>query len=610
MKLSTKVYVFTLFSILLLLQYSNVYFVTADSRQPEATTRRRNTLLRRGDTSESNRDLLETGQNIARSLGEKELLVIRIESDSSTTATEAQLFNDIFDDEVNVSKQYEACSRGKLTMKPAQNQNKNINNGVTTVKLDSVVGKTTEEVYLAIEEQGPARFGKELSEFNQVMICMPLGALVNNNGKLTDKWIAFVPGKRPYLQFMSIYSDEWCSSVSAGMHEIGHTLALQHAGENAEYDDETGQMGFSAKTELGPIKCFNPAKSWQLGWYAEQSKRINPFIDAPFSTIMTGITRDINDDDKTKNVLIQIPNGETNIYIGYNLADGFNSGTEDGQDKVLITEQKAGGFQKSYLRAKLDTTDSYTINNYEGTGKNLIVQMNERYGDEAVVDIYFENDSSKQAGCNDDQIRFEVNVVTDAFPQDSSWELVNDSTGKIVASRSEYSQKDTSYDDLVCIDRKQEYKFTMYDGYGDGLCCKRGWGGYSAFLEGEELFRGGEFSNVKSVNHEFKTEQKGPPTQAPTRFPTKPPTQAPTQVPTRAPTLPPTDRCEDDVLFLFKYRGVCPANGLRKIPRSVATSNGKIDSLESLALYLVVYAKRQRETTPQLYLLLRLQRIL
>ena len=231
MELSTKVYVFPLFSLLLLLsQYSNLYFVTADSRQPEATTtRRRKTLLRRGDRSENNhRDLLETGQNIARSLGEKELLVIRIESDNSTTASEEQLFNDVFDDEVTVSKQFEACSRGKLTMKPAQNQNKNITNGVTTVKLDSVVGKTAKQVYLAIEEQGPTRFGKELSEFDQVMICMPIGVLNHENQK---RWTAFAAAPMKYRKFITIYSDEWCSSVSAGMHEIGHTFGLDHANE-------------------------------------------------------------------------------------------------------------------------------------------------------------------------------------------------------------------------------------------------------------------------------------------------------------------------------------------------------------------------------------------
>ena len=118
----------------------------------------------------------------------------------------------------------------------------------------------------------------------------------------------------------------------------------------------------SPPTEFGPIKCFNPAKSWELGCYAEQSKRINPLADAPFSTIMTRITRDINDDDPIKNILIQIPNGETNIYVGYNLANGYNSGTQEGQGNVLVTEQKAARYYVSGLRAKLDINDSYKIN--------------------------------------------------------------------------------------------------------------------------------------------------------------------------------------------------------------------------------------------------------
>ena len=94
----------------------------------------------------------------------------------------------------------------------------------------------------------------------------------------------------------------------------------------------------------------------------------------------------------------------------------------------------------------------------------------------------------------------------------------------------------------------------MTDDGGNGLCCKYGWGGYSVFLEGEELFRGGEFSNIASVSHKFETEKKGPPTVAPTRAPTKPPTQAPTVPPTSAPTLPPTDTCVDDPTYRYKVK--------------------------------------------------------
>ena len=79
----------------------------------------------------------------------------------------------------------------------------------------------------------------------------------------------------------------------------------------------------------------------------------------------------------------------------------------------------------------------------------------------------------------------------------------------------------------------------MYDSYKDGLCCTKGWGGYNVFLEGEEVFRGGEFS-MASVSHKFKAEKRGPSTPAP--------------APTLAPSLPPTDTCEDDPSF--KYQGI------------------------------------------------------
>lgn len=43
---------------------------------------------------------------------------------------------------------------------------------------------------------------------------------------------------------MSIYNNNWCSSVSAQVHEVGHNLNVAHTGEgNDEYGDETGLMG-------------------------------------------------------------------------------------------------------------------------------------------------------------------------------------------------------------------------------------------------------------------------------------------------------------------------------------------------------------------------------
>ena len=35
---------------------------------------------------------------------------------------------------------------------------------------------------------------------------------------------AYVPNEQPYINYLSIYNDDWCSSVSAGMHELAHNM--------------------------------------------------------------------------------------------------------------------------------------------------------------------------------------------------------------------------------------------------------------------------------------------------------------------------------------------------------------------------------------------------
>lgn len=470
--------------------------------------------LRRPNTQGEPRSLVATNPfNSNRSIGQKELLVIRIEArDSSTTATEEQLFDDVFNGEITFTKQMNSCSHGKLTINPATGQN--INNGITTIKLDNVVGKSSDSVVEEVEKDAVLLFGRSLNEFNHVMFCMPYGTLFKNGkGELSTTWHAYVPGDWRYTNFVTIYNDRWCSSISAGMHEVGHNLGLEHSNESGStYEDETGSMGYSSlQPTFAAMRCYNPSKSWQLGWYSEHSRRINPFIDAPFQTVLTGITRPPLDGDPSRNILLQIPNGQTNIYLGYNLAEGYNAETVEGRNKVLVNEKAPGDRTYSNLLAKLSRGNTYTIKNYEGSGENLVIKVDEnfRYSKEALIDVYFEGqDHPEQPGCNSDEVRFEVNIKTDAYAEDTSWKLIDDETQSVVASQSnrEFENR-KSHDYLVCIDRKRDFTFTLYDDYSDGICCSTGWGAYSIFLDGKEIFHGGEFK-TSSVSHTFRTKEQ------------------------------------------------------------------------------------------------------
>merc|ERR1711902_293318 len=82
-------------------------------------------------------------------------------------------------------------------------------------------------------------------------------------------------------------------------------------------------------------------------------------------------------------------------------------------------------------------------------------------------------------------------------------------------------------------------------GYGDGICCSYGSGGYKIKVNGEEVVSGGEFGDSETETFTVNASPVAPPTTAPvappTPFPTTaPPTTAPVTPPTTAPVTPPT----------------------------------------------------------------------
>lgn len=85
-------------------------------------------------------------------------------------------------------------------------------------------------------------------------------------------------------------------------------------------------MGFASNTNIGPIKCFNPAKNYQLGWYSLQTEDYDPsevFEDDSITTstfVMNGIQEydpDPNSDNTNNNKLIvlRLKNDGKNDYV-------------------------------------------------------------------------------------------------------------------------------------------------------------------------------------------------------------------------------------------------------------------------------------------------------
>jgi len=117
-----------------------------------------------------------------------------------------------------------------------------------------------------------------------------------------------------------------------------------------------------------------------------------------------------------------------------------------------------------------------------------------------------------------------VDVLTDDYPEETSWTLVDNCAdgSPVVFQSNEYSDANTQYSDVGCV-TPSEFIFTIFDDYGDGICCSCGDGNYEVTYDGEVVASGGEFDSSEETTF---GSCDGAPTESPTESP--PPTNAPT----------------------------------------------------------------------------------
>ena len=168
----------------------------------------KNTTLHRNLQSPMERELL---------FGVAGVLVIRVVAfDRSTTASEAQLSDDVFGtlggDTVNLKSQVEQCSSGNLRISASSFSSMIGSDGVYTVQLPSTVisGANDRLIVNSVLDKLSSDFGWPLNQLAHfVMICLPPGTAGN--------WIAYA-----YVNhWLSVYNDIWCQYPSAQLHEIG-----------------------------------------------------------------------------------------------------------------------------------------------------------------------------------------------------------------------------------------------------------------------------------------------------------------------------------------------------------------------------------------------------
>lgn len=100
-----------------------------------------------------------------------------------------------------------------------------------------------------------------------------------------------------------------------------------------------------------------------------------------------------------------------------------------------------------------------------------------------------------------DGVEATLELLTDIYPSETTWELT-DEDGTILYSGGPYDTPVQLYTESFCLDEESCYDFTIYDSYGDGICCAFGDGGYSIVNEDgiALLDSDGQFSSVETNN--------------------------------------------------------------------------------------------------------------
>ena len=127
---------------------------------------------------------------------------------------------------------------------------------------------------------------------------------------------------------------------------------------------------------------------------------------------------------------------------------------------------------------------------------------------------------------------FLLNIKTDEYGSETSWSLLNYTTGDVIYNGNGYDSN-LNYTILYCLEAGN-YEFIMKDNAGDGMCCGYGNGYYKLFLNEYLMKSGGEFGYQEKISFEV----------LPVGI-----THSPTPVPTTGTPTPPPTPCMSGKMF-------------------------------------------------------------
>ena len=120
----------------------------------------------------------------------------------------------------------------------------------------------------------------------------------------------------------------------------------------------------------------------------------------------------------------------------------------------------------------LNATNMLTVSTFNPNGGMDQNMMN----DEATQNFFFNTSAYNNAHVLWEGTQLELYILTDNYPGETTWDVVN-SAGIVIAAGGPYADQATEYTEYINMPLGSDcYQFTIYDVFGDGLCCHATYG--------------------------------------------------------------------------------------------------------------------------------------
>jgi len=198
--------------------------------------------------------------------------------------------------------------------------------------------------------------------------------------------------------------------------------------------------------------------------------------------------------DGTVNPTINIINNGTNILTSATIEYQFNSEPET---TVSWTGNLAQGESDVVATPNFTATSSNNTLNVSLSLPNGVTDQNSNDNAVCYQFIKYEVFTTNQNELN-------LTINTDDFGNETTWE-VTDESDIVIASGGPYTNNSTN-NETISVSNDQCYSFTIFDSFGDGICCGFGNGDYTLETDEQvEIVSGGEFGSSETTS--FRIEE-------------------------------------------------------------------------------------------------------